>query len=41
VSVGTGTSAVRLGEVQPVGKRPMPAADWARGARIASGASFT
>ncbi len=31
VLVGTGTSAVRLGEVQAVGKRPMPAADWARG----------
>ena len=31
VLVGTGTSAVRLGDVQAVGKRPMPAADWARG----------
>jgi len=41
VHVGTGTSAVRLGDVQPVGKRPMPAADWARGARVASGATFT
>jgi hypothetical protein len=36
--VGTGTGAVRLGEVQPVGKRPMPAADWARGVRLQGGA---
>lgn len=34
VHVGTATHAVRLGEVQPVGKKPMPAADWARGARL-------
>lgn len=33
VLVGTATHAVRLGDVTPVGKRPMPAADWARGAR--------
>ncbi len=33
VSVGTGSAAVVLGSVQPPGKRPMPAADWARGAR--------
>ncbi len=31
VLVGTATVAVRLGEVQAVGKRSMPAADWARG----------
>ena len=37
VLVGTGTFAVRLGEVQAVGKRPMPAADWARGVRLAEG----
>lgn len=37
VLVGTGTTAVRLGELQPPGKRPMPAADWARGARLAPG----
>ena len=37
VVVGTGTSAMCLGEVQPVGKRPMPAADWARGARLSGG----
>ncbi len=36
--VGTGTTAVRLGEVTPFGKREMPAADWARGVRLESGA---
>ena len=40
VAVGTGSIAVELGEVQPSGKRPMPAADWARGARIADGERF-
>jgi methionyl-tRNA formyltransferase len=33
VYVGTGTAVVRLGDVQPQGKRRMPAADWARGLR--------
>ena len=33
VIVGTGSSAVRLGEVRPPGKKPMPAQDWARGTR--------
>ena len=28
---------VVLGEVRPVGRRPMPAADWARGVRITAG----
>lgn len=37
VLVGTGSGAVRLGDVTPPGKRPMPAADWARGARPAAG----
>jgi methionyl-tRNA formyltransferase len=37
VVVGTGTAAVRLGDVQAVGKRPMPAADWARGLRLVGG----
>ncbi|MGY1663242.1 methionyl-tRNA formyltransferase [Geodermatophilus sp. SYSU D00705] len=37
VLVGTGRGAVRLGEVQPAGKRVLPAADWARGARPAPG----
>ena len=36
VLVGTGEHAVRLAEVTPQGKRPMSAADWARGARLAS-----
>ncbi|GAB3194935.1 methionyl-tRNA formyltransferase [Nocardioides hungaricus] len=40
VLVGTGTTAVRLGEVRPSGKRQMPAADWARGARLESGGVF-
>jgi methionyl-tRNA formyltransferase len=35
--VGTATCPVRLGEVKPFGKRQMPAADWARGARLRSG----
>ena len=37
VYAGTGTSPVQLGLVQAHGKRPMPAADWARGVRIGSG----
>jgi methionyl-tRNA formyltransferase len=37
VHVGTGSHAVALGEVQPQGKKRMPAADWSRGARIPSG----
>ncbi|RDH12227.1 methionyl-tRNA formyltransferase, partial [Tsukamurella pulmonis] len=37
VFVGTATAALRLGSVQPPGKKPMPAADWARGARIEDG----
>ncbi len=38
VHVGTGSLPVRLGEVLPVGKRPMAAADWARGQRVTSDA---
>jgi methionyl-tRNA formyltransferase len=38
VLVGTGTVPVVLGEVKPFGKKLMPAADWARGARLESGA---
>jgi len=34
VLVGTGTRPVQLGDVQPHGKRRMPAADWARGLRL-------
>jgi methionyl-tRNA formyltransferase len=37
VLVGTATSPLRLGTVQPAGKNRMPAADWARGLRLASG----
>jgi methionyl-tRNA formyltransferase len=37
VLVGTATHAVMLGELTAPGKRPMPAADWARGARVGSG----
>ena len=33
VLVGTATSAVALGTVQPPGRRAIPAVDWARGAR--------
>jgi methionyl-tRNA formyltransferase len=41
VSVGTGTGApVLLDQVQPAGKRMMPATDWARGARPAPGERF-
>jgi methionyl-tRNA formyltransferase len=34
VLVGTGSRPVQLGDVQPHGKRRMPAADWARGLRF-------
>ncbi|MEU3599220.1 methionyl-tRNA formyltransferase [Streptomyces sp. NPDC006798] len=37
VRVGTGSHAVELLWVQPQGKKPMRAADWARGVRIAPG----
>jgi methionyl-tRNA formyltransferase len=40
VLVGTATFPVRLGDVKPFGKKQMPAADWARGARLADGATF-
>ena len=39
VFVGTGTLPVRLGQAH--GKRPMPAADWARGIRIEAGEGLT
>ena len=38
--VGTATVPVRLGDVQPAGKKPMAAADWARGARLTDGMTF-
>ena len=34
VRVGTGSEPILLGRVQPPGKKPMAAADWARGARL-------
>ncbi|WP_371792782.1 methionyl-tRNA formyltransferase [Streptomyces sp. NBC_01471] len=37
VHVGTGSHAVELHWVQPQGKKPMRAADWARGVRIVAG----
>lgn len=37
VVVGTGTAAVRLSVVQPPGRTPVAAADWARGVRLTSG----
>ena len=37
VRVGTATHAVVLGEVQAQGKKPMAAADWARGTRPSPG----
>jgi methionyl-tRNA formyltransferase len=37
VHVGTGSHAVLLGEVQPQGKKRMPAADWARGVQLPAG----
>ena len=39
VLVGTAAAPVVLGEVRPVGRRPMPAADWARGVRMGRGAA--
>lgn len=38
VLVGTATVPVALGEVQPAGRRRMPATDWARGARLTDSA---
>ena len=40
VLVGTGTTAVRLGDVRPTGRKQMAAADWARGARLVTGVSL-
>jgi methionyl-tRNA formyltransferase len=40
LAVGTATTEVELGWVQPPGRRPMPAADWARGARPEPGERF-
>jgi len=40
VHVATGSGHVRLGVVQRRGRKPMPAADWARGIRIEQGERF-
>jgi methionyl-tRNA formyltransferase len=40
VNVATGSGRVRLGVVQAHGRKPMPAADWARGIRIEPGERF-
>ena len=40
VLVGTGTVAVAMTEVRPEGRKPMAAADWARGVRPADGEAF-
>src|SRR4029079_15524838 len=37
VLAGTGSGAVRLGDVQPEGRGAMPAAAWARGVRLGPG----
>lgn len=41
VLVGTGTDVIALSTIAPAGKRPMRAADWARGATLAADARFT
>jgi len=37
VAVGSASAELELGLVQPPGKRPIPSADWARGARLEPG----
>lgn len=41
VRVGTASDPVRLGLVQPPGKKAMNAADWVRGARLGEGVTLT
>ncbi|ORA08643.1 methionyl-tRNA formyltransferase [Mycobacterium arosiense] len=41
VWVGTGSDPVRLGQIQPPGKKFMNAVDWARGARLGAGVRAT
>jgi methionyl-tRNA formyltransferase len=41
VWIGTGSEPVRLGQLQPPGKKLMNAVDWARGARLESEARAT
>jgi len=40
LTFATGAAAYTLGQVQPQGRRPMPAADWARGLRLQPGEGF-
>lgn len=40
VLVGTGTAVLAIAELAPAGRRPMRAADWARGAALPDGAAF-
>jgi methionyl-tRNA formyltransferase len=40
VNVGTASTPVRLGDVQPEGKAAMPAAAWARGVRLTADDAF-
>lgn len=40
VQVGTGTRAIELGDVQAQGKKPMAAADWARGVSFGTAPSL-
>ena len=40
VTVGTGKGSLELGDVRPQGRRPMSAADWARGLRIGESERF-
>jgi methionyl-tRNA formyltransferase len=40
VHVGTASGVVRLGDVQPHGRKTMKAADWARGVRVEAGERF-
>jgi methionyl-tRNA formyltransferase len=40
IRVATGTGTLSIREVQPAGGRRMPAADWARGARLEAGRRF-
>jgi methionyl-tRNA formyltransferase len=40
VLVGAGSASLRLITVQPVGRKPMAAADWGRGARLSGGEAF-
>lgn len=41
VRVGTATTDVILGDVQPFGRKRMPAADWGRGVSLPDGVAFT